>query len=129
MTTKSGFPELTYRPPRGPDVGPVDSSLELFQKVYRDPNQPIERRLRAARDAKDHEHPKLVATAIVNEGSFAALLDRAIARSNGHKVIEGEKVLEPAREGSLMPKTSETREVSAEHQRKPIKSFLLTRRV
>src|SRR5262245_17887194 len=100
MTTKSGFPELKYGPPKGPDVGPVETSLELFQKVYRDPNQPIERRLRAARDAKDHEHPKLVATAIVNEGSFATLLERAIERSNGHKVIEGAKVIEHVGEGS-----------------------------
>src|SRR6266568_4273011 len=80
------------------EVGPVTSSLELFQKVYRDPAQPIERRLRAARDAKDHEHPKLgVSVNINDDGSFAARLDAAIARVNGHapKLIEGSpKVLE-----------------------------------
>jgi hypothetical protein len=116
------------RPLPGPEaqIGEVTSSLELFQKVYRNPKVPLHTRLRAARDAKDHEHPKLVATAIVNESSFAALLDRAIARSNGHKQIEGAKV---ENAGSLIPKESQAREVSADHQRQPIKSFMLTRRV
>src|SRR5262245_54497013 len=107
-------------------IGPVQTSLELFQKVYRNPNLPLHTRLRAARDAKDHEHPKLVATAIVNEGSFAALLDRAIERSNGAKVIEHEPKPANVSAGSIAPTA---REVSRPEQAKPLKSYLLTRRV
>src|SRR5262245_40366701 len=88
------------RPKPVEEIGEVRTSLELFQKVYRNPNLPLHTRVRAARDAKDHEHPKLVATAIVNENDFATLLDRAIARTNGIKQIEGAKVIEHVGEGS-----------------------------
>jgi hypothetical protein len=123
---KVSFPKMRYKqqPLTEEDIGPVDTSLELFQKVYRNPNLPLYMRLRAARDAKDHEHPKLVATAIVNEGSFAALLDKAIQRSNGSKVIEHQ----PG-EGSLANSESEAAQVSKAHSEKPIKSYLLTRRI
>jgi hypothetical protein len=126
--------DLRHRKPKAPedDIGSVDTSLELFQKVYRNPNLPLHTRLRAARDAKDHEHPKLVATAVVNEGSFAALLERAIARSNGHKVIEGEKVIEHEAEGSLTANQPTAREVSADHLRRPIHKGIgrgITRRI
>src|SRR5262249_43978332 len=58
------------------EIGPVQSSLELFQKVYRNPDLPLHTRLRAARDAKDHEHPKLGISVNVNAGEdFAARLD------------------------------------------------------
>jgi hypothetical protein len=120
----SKFPEMEYkRQPRAEDdVGPVETSLELFQKVYQNPNLPLPTRMRAAIAAKDHEHPKLGVTINVHDdGSFAAQLDAAIRRSNGSA-----KVIEHQAEGSP---TSEANQVSREHQRQPIKPYMLTRRV
>jgi hypothetical protein len=97
-------------------IGPVDTYLELFQRVYRDPRLPLNTRLRAARDAKDHEHPKLGVSLNVNMGEdFASRLDAAIARSQGLKLIEGSP-----NAGSNGAGSSEAKEISAEHQRQPI---------
>src|SRR5208283_1396671 len=70
-----------------PSVPEAESSLEFLQIVYRDPGQPLARRLRAAIAALPFEHPKLavVASMHANEG-FAAQLEAAIARSRN--VIE-----------------------------------------
>jgi len=119
------FPKMEYKEAKV-EIGEVQSSLELFQKIYRNPDLPLHTRMRAAIAAKDHEHPKLIATAIVNEGSFAALLDKAIQRSNGAKVINHEG--SPSNGLSENPLQSEAQAVSAEHQRRPILSRL-TRRV
>lgn len=65
-----------------PAIGPAACSLEFLQAVYRDPGQPMTRRMRAAIAALPFEHPKLavVASMHANEG-FAAQLEAAIARS------------------------------------------------
>jgi hypothetical protein len=60
-----------------------ETSLDFLQKIYRSPKQPIARRMRAAIEAAPYERPKLtaVATASMNGNDFAAMLERAIARS------------------------------------------------
>jgi hypothetical protein len=62
------------------ELAPGETSLNFLQRIYRSPRQPIARRMRAAMAALQHEHPKLTAMA-VNGETFAAMLDRAIARS------------------------------------------------
>ena len=44
--------------------------------------------MRAMMAAVPYESPKLIATAIVNEGSFAELLDRRLKRIEETKLIE-----------------------------------------
>ncbi len=81
----SDFPEMEYVSGDAEffELAPGETSLSLLQKIYRSPRQPIVRRMRAAMAALQHEHPKLTAMAIdsMDGASFAAMLDRAIARS------------------------------------------------
>ena len=79
------------------DVGEGDS-LDLLQAVYRNPAEPIGRRMRAAIAALPHERPKLAVTASVNGNeAFAAKLEEAIKRSGRVKVIEHQPA-EPSRQ-------------------------------
>ena len=66
------------------------TALELLQAVYRNKLAPLSVRMRAARECLPYENPRLSAMAItsMDEHSFARALDRAIARSNGARVIE-----------------------------------------
>lgn len=65
------------------------SPLDFLKAVYRDPRQPINRRLRAAIEAAPYLHPKLSATAVLTREDFAERLERAIARSGvAPKLIE-----------------------------------------
>lgn len=60
---------------------PADGmALNLLQAVYRNSALDLSLRMRAAALAIGYESPKLLATAIVNEQSFAELLDRRLAR-------------------------------------------------
>ncbi len=81
----SDFPEMEYVSGDAElfELAPGETSLSFLQKIYRSPRQPIVRRMRAAMAALQHEHPKLTAMAIdsMDGASFAAMLDRAIARS------------------------------------------------
>jgi hypothetical protein len=72
----------------GLDIGPNGTSLNLLQAVYRDPAQHLTIRMRAASMAIPFEHAKLLATAVLSEGSFAELLDKAIERSDNARLIE-----------------------------------------
>jgi hypothetical protein len=56
------------------------NSLEFLQAVYRNPDLALPVRMRAAIAALPHEVPRLAVTALVNEQSFAELLDRRLAR-------------------------------------------------
>ena len=57
------------------------TSLDFLRAIYRDPSQPMHRRMRAAIAALPHEHPKLTAIAQVGGGKdFAAPLEAANAR-------------------------------------------------
>ena len=69
-----------------PDIEPV----EFLMAIYRDPRQPMNRRMKAAIEAAQYRQPKLtaVATTNLNDKDFAALLDRAIERSNGVRVVK-----------------------------------------
>jgi hypothetical protein len=70
-------------------------SLDFLQAVYRDPRQPMSRRMRAAVAALPFECPKLAVTAVIEGGAdFAARLERACARSA--KVIEARAEPQPA---------------------------------
>jgi len=66
--------------PENVEIGPNDNSLDLLQAVYRNNELPLTTRMRAAISALKHEVPALIATAIVNEQSFAEVLDRRLAR-------------------------------------------------
>ena len=85
---------------QAPVVIEAGSSLEFLQAVYRDPGQPVSRRMRAAIAALPFEHPKLavVASMHANEG-FAAQLEAAIARSG--KFLEASASNEGKPERSL----------------------------
>jgi hypothetical protein len=72
-------------------------SIDLLQAIYRSPSQPLGVRLRAAIAALPHEVPKLIAQAVMNEGSFAELLDRRLKHMkaiNEGKVIEAQAQIE-----------------------------------
>ena len=54
------------------------TSLEFLQAIYRDPLQPIQRRMRAAQAAIAYEHPRLAVVARVREEDLADRMRRAI---------------------------------------------------
>jgi hypothetical protein len=61
------------------------TSLHFMQAIYRDPKQPLTRRLRAAQIAIAYEHPKLAVTVNTEITGFAAQMEamnRASGRSN-----------------------------------------------
>src|SRR5262245_33450968 len=69
------------------------TSLDFLQAIYRDPNQPMQRRMRAAQAAIPFEHPKLAVVAqIGGSEDLAERMMRAIAESQ--KVLEARR-LEP----------------------------------
>ena len=80
---------------------PGGNSLEFLQLVYRNSSLDLHIRMRAAMAALKHEVPALLATAIVNEGSFAELLDRRLAKMQEMKLIEAkptpDKVIEASK--------------------------------
>jgi hypothetical protein len=105
------FARLTRR--REPDeddplqLGDGALSLDGLQAIYRNPGLPLPTRMRAMIAALPFESPKLLATAIINEGSFADLLDQRLKRieqqrlieakpTNGDKIIEGNPVDAPS---------------------------------
>jgi hypothetical protein len=75
------------------------TALGLLQAVYRNPSQPLPVRIRCAVEALAYENPKLSAVAVASMSgkSFAAALDRAIARSRP-LMIEAEAVEPPQAE-------------------------------
>jgi hypothetical protein len=69
------------------------SPVDFMMAVYRDIRQPMERRLRAARECAPYVHPKLSTTAVlIDGGSFAERLQRSIERTQ--KVLDLQAVEE-----------------------------------
>jgi hypothetical protein len=54
------------------------TSLDFLQAIYRDPNQPIQRRMRAASAALPFEHPKLAVVATTTSEDLVERLERAM---------------------------------------------------
>ena len=85
------------------ELGPGETSLHFFQRIYRSIRQPMSRRMRAAEFALQHEHPKLgaIATASMNGQDFASLLERAIQRSGREREVKQieARALPPSTEG------------------------------
>ena len=63
------------------------TSLDFLQAIYRDPTQPVQRRMKAAGMALPFEKPKLGSVVVTNGNDLADRLLRALAMSN--KVIDG----------------------------------------
>lgn len=64
-----------------------ENALGLLQAVYKSRAVPLSVRMRAAVEALPYERPRLLAAAILTSDDFATLLDKAIERSNGARVI------------------------------------------
>jgi hypothetical protein len=78
----SGFPELNHEDRREDqlNLGPNAMLIDLLRAVYRSTSIPLPVRLRAAIAALPHEVPRLAVTALVNEQSFAEILDRRLQK-------------------------------------------------
>jgi hypothetical protein len=71
----------------------TETSLDLLQAIYRNPYEPIHRRMRAAIAALPFEHPKLAVVARVDRGGIGDRLEVAIRRTQRAQpgpLIEGE---------------------------------------
>jgi hypothetical protein len=76
------------------ELPPGAMSLEFLQAIYRSAAQPMAPRLKAASIAIQYESPKLAVTMAVTDQSFAARLERCIARSNA---VEAFRAIEAPR--------------------------------
>jgi hypothetical protein len=80
----SGFPELNHEDRREDqlNLGPNAMLIDLLRAFYRSTSIPLPVRLiiRAAIAALPHEVPRLAVTALVNEQSFAEILDRRLQK-------------------------------------------------
>jgi hypothetical protein len=78
----------------GLEVSANATPIDFLCAVYRDPRQPMHRRLKAATEAAPYVHPKLAVTASIEGKDFAVLLENRLKRLNGGqtKVIEAPKV-------------------------------------
>jgi len=63
---------------------PDATSLDVMQAIYRDPRQPLARRMRAAQAALPFEHPKLAVT--TNVYSFASQMEEMRIRGKSNVI-------------------------------------------
>jgi hypothetical protein len=84
------------------DIGAAGDSLELLQAVYRDPAEPLARRMRAAIAALPFERPKLAVTVTTSSEDLAARLEAMRRRGSAQpKLIEHRA--EPAAAKAVTP--------------------------
>jgi len=83
-------------------LGPDATSIDLLRAVYRNPSIPLPVRMRAAIACLPHETPKLAVMGLVNEQSFAEILDRRLKRiaeleanGNQHPTIDQPTIERP----------------------------------
>jgi hypothetical protein len=80
---------------------PNGMSIDLLRAVYRNPTIPLPVRMRAAIACLPHETPKLAVMGLINEQSFAELLNKrlkhmeAIEAMNGKPQPPTEQIIEP----------------------------------
>src|ERR1700688_1972461 len=79
----SDFPEMEYKASDELGVGEPASALDYVQDVYKGRRSADPWRMRAAMAALPFETPKLAVTTNISNENFSAMLDRAIARSQG----------------------------------------------
>jgi len=87
------------------EIPPNGISLDLLRAVYRNKSLPLPTRMRAAGMAIPFECAKLMATAIINENSFAELLDKRLERM---KQMELAQLPKPAPQIEVKPVLSHT---------------------
>jgi hypothetical protein len=74
------------------------SALDYLQAIYQGRIEPDFTRMRAASIALAYESPKLQATAVVRfDLDFSAKLDRAVRRSDKHRLIPNALLERPAK--------------------------------
>jgi hypothetical protein len=79
---------VKHEDPDAIELASHEDALEFFDKIMRNPRQPIQRRMRAAEMKAQYKYPKLSAQAVTHvDGSFAEQLDRLIMKRTG-KLIE-----------------------------------------
>ena len=73
-------------------------ALTFLQSVYQNEAVPLPVRMRAAAIAIEYERPRLAVTALIDEASFAARLEKAVQRTdrarNGQAIMNGTKLIE-----------------------------------
>ena len=84
------------------DIG-EGMSIDLLRAVYRNPSIPLPVRIRCAVAALPHEVPRLAVTALVNEQSFAEILDRRLKRIKEIENGNGKLIEAPTQEVEIQP--------------------------
>jgi hypothetical protein len=79
--------QMAQEKPKEIEIPSNGTSLDLLRAVYRNPSIPLQIRLRAAIAALPHEAPRLAVTALVNEQSFAEILDRRLKKMEAMKLV------------------------------------------
>ena len=74
--------------PEAIEIPPDGLSIDLLKAVYRSNRLPLPTRMRAAMACLKHEVPVLMATAVINEKSFAELLERRLKRIDQAAVLQ-----------------------------------------
>src|SRR5262249_31442836 len=70
----------------------TNRALEFLQAIYMNDELPLLTRVRVAIACLPFESPKLIATAVMNEGSFADLLERRLKRIEQMKLLENKPI-------------------------------------
>jgi len=100
----------------GIEIEPDATSLDLLQRVYRNPSLPLMTRIRAATAALPHEHPKLAVTAVVGDGDFASRLEQAIERS---RMVEAKPIEANVSASTTANVSTDTKRLSTSNGHKP----------